>query len=85
MGENIFVNNDRQVTYRDGSFVTNDLLYDATPDGIYDNGKCYDRESRRETDVSLCKSSHELAIKELRISDNILDGNLILEILNLEK
>ena len=57
----------------------------ATPDGIYDNGKCYDRESRRETDISLCKSSHELAIKELRISDNILDGNQILEILNLEK
>lgn len=85
LGENIFVNKDRQVTYRDGSFVTNDLLYDATPDGIYDNGKCYDRESRQEIDTTLCKSSHELGIKELRISDDILDGNLILEILNLEK
>lgn len=85
LGQNIFDDNERQVTFRDGSFITDELLFKAASDGIFKNGKCYDRETRQEVETTQCESMYNLARNDLETSDRILDGDLIAEILELEE
>lgn len=57
------------VIFRDGRFVTKDL--------VYADEACYDRHSGEETEMSLCQPYVERAEQELSHSDQIINGDLL--------
>lgn len=77
LGSNLLSDAKRQATFRDGSFISDQHAFLAAPDGIYDNGSCFDRQTESEVPVEECREEFNTGIQELRISDKILDGNLI--------
>jgi len=69
-GEDLF-SKDRSefVVFRDGSFVTDEV--------IYTKNACYDKESEEEVDQEACEPYMEKAKKELQYSDQIIYGDLL--------
>ncbi|MER2000588.1 MAG: LTA synthase family protein, partial [Lysinibacillus sp.] len=57
------------VIYRDGRFITDDLVYTSEV--------CYDRETGLETDISACQPYIERSTMELEYSDQIINGDLL--------
>lgn len=57
------------VVFRDGRFVTDELVYAGEV--------CYDRETGEETDAGLCQPYIERAEAELGQSDKIINGDLL--------
>jgi len=57
------------VVFRDGRFVTDELVYAGEI--------CYDRETGEETDIALCQPYIERAESELSQSDKIINGDLL--------
>jgi phosphoglycerol transferase MdoB-like AlkP superfamily enzyme len=55
--------------FRDGSFVTDEV--------IYTKNACYDKESEQEVDQEACEPYMEKAKKELQYSDQIIYGDLL--------
>ncbi|WP_417899610.1 LTA synthase family protein [Bacillus haimaensis] len=69
-GEDLF-SEDRSefVVFRDGSFVTDEV--------IYTKNACYDKDSEEEVDQEACEPYMEKAKKELQYSDQIIYGDLL--------
>ncbi|GLB60107.1 LTA synthase family protein [Cytobacillus sp. NCCP-133] len=57
------------VVFRDGSFIANDYLYSA--------GRCFRNDTEEEVDISKCEPSIKIARKELGLSDDIVNGDLL--------
>ena len=81
IGTSLF-QSDRMVVFRKGSFTTNEVFYEASSDGVFENGKCYNLQLSKETTLTTCKQTYENAIQELYISDSVLRGDLIKGFLN---
>ncbi|KYG59354.1 hypothetical protein BHE17_11590 [Planococcus maritimus] len=77
IGRNMWEAEDGRATFRDGSFITNELSFIAASDGIYDNGSCFWRITGEEMDVEACKEPFKEGSKELQISDDVLRGDLL--------
>ncbi|MGI2327627.1 LTA synthase family protein [Planococcus sp. YIM B11945] len=77
LGRNLWDMDNRQATFRDGSFVTEDLTFIASSDGAFSKGACYDRAAGKTVDVEACKPIHANGVEELRMSDDVLDGDMI--------
>ena len=70
LGNDIFAEDHEDfVIFRDGGFVTKDL--------VYTKDVCYDRETGEPTDASFCEPFNERANTELRYSDQIIIGDLL--------
>jgi lipoteichoic acid synthase len=57
------------VVFRDGRFITNELVYAGEV--------CYDRDTGEQTDIALCQPYIERAEIELAQSDQIINGDLL--------
>lgn len=57
------------VTFRDGRFITDDIVYTGEV--------CYDRKTGLETDIAVCQPYIERSTKELEYSDKIINGDLL--------
>lgn len=57
------------VTFRDGRFITDDLVYAAEA--------CYDRATGEEVDIATCQPYIERSLMELDYSDKIINGDLL--------
>ena len=57
------------VIFRDGRFVTDELVYTSEV--------CYDRETGLETDITACQPYIERSTMELEYSDQIINGDLL--------
>jgi phosphoglycerol transferase MdoB-like AlkP superfamily enzyme len=69
-GEDLFSEERSEfVVFRDGSFVTDEV--------IYTKNACYDKESEQEVDQEACEPYMEKAKKELQYSDQIIYGDLL--------
>ncbi|ANU17827.1 hypothetical protein BBI11_12645 [Planococcus maritimus] len=77
IGRNMWKAEGGRATFRDGSFITNELSFIAASDGIYDNGSCYWRMTGEEMDVEACAEPFKEGSKELKISDDVLRGDLL--------
>lgn len=69
-GNDLFSKNqDNFVVLRDGSFITEDL--------VYTKGNCYDKATEEPTDMASCEPYIEQAKNELSYSDKIIYGDLL--------
>jgi len=69
-GNDLFSKNqDNFVVLRDGSFITEDL--------VYTKGNCYDKATEEPTDMASCEPYIEQAKNELSYSDQIIYGDLL--------
>lgn len=66
----------------DGSFATDDYMYLGSTDGVFEHGNAYDRITGKEIDVKELRDEYNLALKQLEMSDLILKGNAILDIVS---
>ncbi|MBO8156100.1 MAG: LTA synthase family protein [Bacillaceae bacterium] len=57
------------IAFRDGSFVTDELLYT--------NHTCYDRITGEEKDIANCEPFTDQVLEELQYSDNLIYGDLL--------
>ncbi|KGX88873.1 LTA synthase family protein [Pontibacillus litoralis] len=68
-GTDLFTNDiEPLVVLRNGSFITQDVVYTAD--------KCYDRETGEELDMETCEPTKSQAQSELRYSDSLIYGDL---------
>lgn len=82
MGNHWFADSemDRLVVLRSGAFTDSKLYYIPSPDNLFENGNCYDLDSREPTEIEPCRAPHEEAMKRLRISDKVIMSNLIADL-----
>jgi lipoteichoic acid synthase len=67
---NLFARNPEQpVVFRDGSFISEDYLYKS--------GSCMKTDSGESADISHCEPYLETARKELGLSDDVVNGDLL--------
>lgn len=64
----------------DGSFATNDYIYLGSTDGVFEHGHAYDRRTGQEIEVEMLREKYNEAKKQLELSDLILKGNAIPDI-----
>lgn len=77
IGRNMWDAEGGRATFRDGSFITGELSFIASSDGIYENGSCFWRMTGEELGVEACEEPFKEGSKELQISDDVLRGNLL--------
>jgi len=77
LGNNLFVDADRFVVLRSGAFSDNNVFYIPSPDGIFENGRCYDLNTRDKTTVSTCRVGFDQAKLQLRSSDQVIQYDLL--------
>ncbi len=59
----------------DGSFVTNEIFYLASKDGIFEHGAAYDRKTGQKVDLKPAENGYKEARWEVNMSDLILETN----------
>lgn len=74
LGEHI-LKEEKSVYFRDGSFVTNTNIFQASIDGIFEKGICMDLASHENVDVNTCKPPYSTGIEALKYSDRIVEYN----------
>ncbi|MBT2583954.1 LTA synthase family protein [Planococcus sp. ISL-109] len=77
IGRDMWNTDDAQATFRDGSFITNELSFIASSDGLYENGSCFWRMTGEAVGVEACEEPFLEGTKELEMSDDMLRGNLL--------
>ncbi len=69
-GHNLFIRDpSHPVIFRDGSFIADNY--------IYKSGSCFKNDTEKETDISRCQPLMKIARKELGLSDDIVNGDLL--------
>lgn len=79
MGQDLLTLNDNHINFRYGSFINSEYFYNASNDGIYANGTCFNYQTHDIVDNNLCRPSFDRTLKELQISDRIIYNNLLNE------
>ena len=76
----------------EGSFITDDMIFEMSRDGVFKNSKGWNLKSREPVDLELCRPFYERAIEEIGMSTYILENDVIKQVLvdkkeleNLEK
>jgi lipoteichoic acid synthase len=75
MGTDLLLDKKHNVVFSDGSFTNGSIWFDPSANGIFESGTCYDIKRKKQVDVNLCKKSHQKAVEELEISEDIILGN----------
>lgn len=74
LGEHV-LEADKNVVFRDGSFVTNTHIYQASIDGIFEKGICMNLSTQENVDVNSCRESYPKGLEVLKFSDRIVEYN----------
>lgn len=77
MGTGLFRETEKIIVLRNGSFTDGELFYQSSPDGRFDRGRCYELKSGKLTDVSRCSEGYHEALTQLRISDRLIQHDLL--------
>ncbi len=75
MGTSLFSQQPRFVVFRNGSFTDGRVFYDASLDGEFANGTCFDLETEQQTELERCKPGYDRMLRDLSISDDLILGN----------
>lgn len=62
-----------------GSFIQNDIVFEMSRDGIYENSRAWHRKTKEPIDLDLCKRGHRRALYEIELSRYILENNQVLK------
>ncbi|MOA56744.1 hypothetical protein D3C78_1807870 [compost metagenome] len=68
---------DKKVVQRSGAFTDGNVYYMPSADGIAANGKCWSIAANAVGNIAACADAIAEARTELKISDQIVMGNLI--------
>jgi len=61
-----------------GSFIWDDIVFEMSRDGIFENGRAWNRRTREPVDVKDCVKGYERAMYEIALSKYILENNKVL-------
>ncbi|MBM7551681.1 LTA synthase family protein [Thalassobacillus pellis] len=78
-GENMLNGEDQLVAFRYGSYKKGDIYYEASLDGSYENGTCYNVEKLEKLPVGQCLEDAQRTREILNMSDKIILHDLIAE------
>jgi phosphoglycerol transferase MdoB-like AlkP superfamily enzyme len=77
MGVSMMSDVPKQVVFRNGAFTDGKYYFVPGNEGIIGQGDCYDLESGKTVEPSVCRPGAETARHELAVSDRILNYNLL--------
>jgi lipoteichoic acid synthase len=80
MGTDLLADKKHNVVFSDGSYTNGTVWYEPSNNGIFENGQCYYIKSKQRMNVNLCKKSHEKAVEELKVSEDMILGNALKEL-----
>lgn len=60
-----------------GSFIKDNIVFEMSRDGIFSHAKAWNYNNQNVIDIESCKEGYEKAIKDINLSDYILDNNLV--------
>lgn len=81
--ENGFVAN--QYYVHEGSFIDDEKVFEMSEDGIFENSRAWNRETKEPIDIDECREGHERALSEIEESRIILQNDLIDHIIKEQK
>lgn len=61
-----------------GSFIWDDTVFEMSRDGIFENGRAWNRKTKEPVDVEDCREGYNRALYELELSKYILENNKVL-------
>ena len=64
-----------------GSFIQDDIVFEISRDGVYNNSKAYNKKTRESVDIAECRTNYEKAISELDKSNYILENDIIKQVM----
>jgi phosphoglycerol transferase MdoB-like AlkP superfamily enzyme len=62
-----------------GSFIQNDIVFEMSRDGIYENSRAWNRKTKEPVDLSECRIGYNRALYEIELSRYILENNKVLK------
>jgi phosphoglycerol transferase MdoB-like AlkP superfamily enzyme len=81
LGRDLLNTDGRHVAFRyyepQGTFVTDDLAFLASPDGRYEAGECVDRTTRHRVNVERCRAGYDEVLRQLDLSDRLMTGDAL--------
>lgn len=77
LGTPVFTMEDQLVPFRYGSFKKGDMYYQASLDGVFENGSCYDISGQKELDLEQCREGAAQTREQLRFSDDIITHDFL--------
>lgn len=77
MGVSMISEAGKPVVFRDGAFAQGNFYYVPSNDGIMENGLCYQTDSGERNDMSACLAGAEAAKLELKVSDLVIEHDLV--------
>lgn len=77
LGNNLFVNDKQSVVLRSGAFTDSKTFYIPSPNGIFENGSCYDLDTRDKIEVGECRVGYDQAILQLHVSDQVIQYDVL--------
>ncbi len=60
-----------------GSFINNDIIFEMSRDGIYENSRAWNLHTRESVELDTCREYYERALEEVRMSDYILENDVL--------
>ncbi|MHA0857413.1 LTA synthase family protein [Paenibacillus sp. CMAA1364] len=77
LGNNLFVDSDRFVVLRSGAFTNREVFYLPSADGRFENGSCYNLNTREPMEIGSCRTGFDQAQLELNSSDQVIQYDLL--------
>lgn len=74
LGEHV-LEEEKEVYFRDGSFVNNTHIFQASIEGVFEKGACIDLYTHQNVDVEACKEPYPRGLEALKFSDRIVEYN----------
>jgi len=65
-----------------GSYISNDVIFSMSRDGIFEHSRAWNIETREPVDINDCREGYERAIDEINKSNYILSNDLLKDIMN---
>lgn len=64
-----------------GSFIDNDVVFEISRDGIFENSIAYDRDTHESVDIELCREGYDHALYMVELSKKITESDSIVHII----
>lgn len=65
-----------------GSFIDNDVVFEISRDGVFENSIAYNRDTHEPVDLELCREGYEHAVYMVDLSKKITESDSIIQIIN---
>lgn len=62
-----------------GSFMQDDIVFEMSRDGVFENSRAYHRKTREPVDLKLCEPGYKRALYELALSKYLLENNKVIK------